>query len=70
MPTRTLIIGDIHGCLRQLDALLEAISLSTDDHLILLGDLIDRGPNSAGVLKRVRQLSLRQADAHYLAERW
>jgi serine/threonine protein phosphatase 1 len=56
MPPRTFAIGDIHGCLQQFDALLDAIALTADDRLILLGDLIDRGPDSAGVLKRVRQL--------------
>ena len=56
MPARTLAIGDIHGCLAQFDALLAAIALTPDDHLILLGDYIDRGPESAGVLKRIMQL--------------
>lgn len=53
----TFVIGDVHGCLPQLDALLAAISLAASDHLVLLGDLVDRGPNSAGVLRRVRILS-------------
>jgi serine/threonine protein phosphatase 1 len=57
MPARTLAIGDIHGCLGEFEALLHAVGLTSDDHLILLGDLIDRGPDSAGVIKRVRQLS-------------
>ena len=57
MPRRTLTIGDIHGCLQQLDALLQSIPLTPDDHLILLGDLIDRGPDSAGVITRILKLS-------------
>ncbi len=57
MPSRTLAIGDIHGCLDHLDALLAAIDLKPSDHLILLGDYIDRGPDSAGVLKRLLRLS-------------
>ncbi len=57
MATRTLVIGDIHGCLAQFDALLQNIAPSSDDHLILLGDYVDRGPDSAGVLKRILQLS-------------
>jgi len=58
MPTsRTLAIGDIHGCLSQLNALLAAISLSAEDHLIFLGDYVDRGANSAGVLSRIVELS-------------
>jgi serine/threonine protein phosphatase 1 len=56
MARRTLVIGDIHGCLRQFDALLEATGLTPDDHLILLGDFVDRGPESAGVIKRILRL--------------
>jgi serine/threonine protein phosphatase 1 len=56
LSSRTLVIGDIHGCLAQLEALLQAVALAADDHLILLGDLGDRGPDSAGVLKLVLKL--------------
>ncbi|WP_345167016.1 metallophosphoesterase family protein [Sphingomonas daechungensis] len=52
-------IGDVHGCLEPLERLLEKIErdLRTHDfqsHLVLLGDLIDRGPQSAGVIERLR----------------
>ena len=57
MANRTLVFGDIHGCLTNFDALLERVAPRPDDQLILLGDLIDRGPNSAGVLNRVLKLS-------------
>jgi serine/threonine protein phosphatase 1 len=50
---RTLAIGDIHGCLRALDAVLEAAAPRPDDLLITLGDYVDRGPDSAGVLDRL-----------------
>jgi serine/threonine protein phosphatase 1 len=56
MPSRTLAIGDVHGCLAQLDALLSAIAPGLDDQIIFLGDLVDRGPDSAGVIRRVRAL--------------
>lgn len=49
-------IGDIHGCLKTLDALLQQLQPSAEDHLLFLGDLIDRGPDSKGVIDRVRQL--------------
>ncbi|WP_020472575.1 metallophosphoesterase family protein [Zavarzinella formosa] len=55
---RTLAIGDIHGCLTALDTLLGFIQLKSDDHLIFLGDYIDRGPDSKGVLDRMIQLRL------------
>jgi serine/threonine protein phosphatase 1 len=54
---RTIAIGDIHGCLDQLNALLAAIGPTSQDHLIFLGDYVDRGPDSAGVLNRVMGLS-------------
>ncbi len=47
---RRLVISDIHGCSKTLTALLEKINLSEDDTLYFLGDYIDRGPDSSGVL--------------------
>lgn len=58
-PMRTLAIGDIHGCLRALDAILEQINLQPDDVLVTLGDYVDRGPNSQGVLERMIALAAR-----------
>ena len=55
MP-RTLAIGDIHGNLTAFDALLAAVKLTPADHLVLLGDYVDRGPDSTGVLQRLIQL--------------
>ena len=47
---RTVIVGDIHGCINEWEKLLGAVSFDrTADQLILLGDLMDRGPNSYGV---------------------
>jgi serine/threonine protein phosphatase 1 len=56
---RTLAIGDIHGCLRAFDQLLDAIRLQPDDLLVTLGDYVDRGPDSAGVLDRLIELKRR-----------
>lgn len=47
---RTIAVGDIHGCLAALRAVLEAISPRSDDTIITLGDYVDRGPESRGVL--------------------
>jgi len=57
LARRTLAIGDIHGCLAQFDALLQSTAPTKEDQLILLGDYVDRGPESAGVLKRIISLS-------------
>lgn len=50
---RTLVIGDVHGCLAALNALLEALAPAEGDRLITLGDYVDRGPDSRGVLDRL-----------------
>jgi serine/threonine protein phosphatase 1 len=54
---RTIAIGDIHGCLAPLAALLDAIAPARDDTIITLGDHIDRGPQSRGVVDRLIALS-------------
>lgn len=53
---RTLAIGDIHGCLRAFDTLLEMVSPTLDDTLVTLGDYVDRGPDSRGVIERLLSL--------------
>jgi len=55
MP-RLLAIGDIHGCSRALDALLLAVQPTVEDRLVFLGDYVDRGPDSRGVLERLLAL--------------
>ncbi|MDB5356338.1 MAG: putative phosphohydrolase [Phycisphaerales bacterium] len=53
---RTLAIGDIHGCSRALDHLLAAARPRSNDVVITLGDYVDRGPDSAGVIERLIRL--------------
>jgi serine/threonine protein phosphatase 1 len=50
---RTIAIGDIHGCLTALDTLLGFFGHTAQDRLITLGDYVNRGPDSAGVLDRL-----------------
>jgi serine/threonine protein phosphatase 1 len=50
---RKFAIGDIHGCLTALDAILDEIAPQADDLVVTLGDYIDRGPNSKGVVDRI-----------------
>lgn len=54
--SRLIAIGDVHGCIHALDALLGAISPGPRDQLIFIGDLIDKGPDSRDVLDRVIEL--------------
>jgi serine/threonine protein phosphatase 1 len=58
MSKRTFAIGDIHGELWHLRALWSRLpELTTDDTVVFLGDYVDRGPDSRGVIEFVRQLS-------------
>jgi serine/threonine protein phosphatase 1 len=59
MTHRTIAIGDIHGCSTALKALLEAIQPGPEDEIITLGDYIDRGPDSCGVIEQLLALAHR-----------
>jgi serine/threonine protein phosphatase 1 len=48
------VIGDVHGHSDTLFALLENLHLKPHDRVVLLGDLVDRGPNSCSVIRRAR----------------
>jgi hypothetical protein len=52
---RTIIVGDVHGCRIELEALLDRVGFSCGDRLVFVGDLIARGPDSLGVLDVVRR---------------
>lgn len=48
--TRTIIIGDIHGCYAELGSLLEKAHFGSDDRVVAVGDLIVKGPANRDVL--------------------
>jgi serine/threonine protein phosphatase 1 len=56
---RTIAIGDVHGCSAALAALLDAVAPAREDTLVTLGDLIDHGPDSPGVLRLLIDLARR-----------
>lgn len=58
---RTIVIGDVHGCRDELDALLDRIALGSDDRLVFVGDLVAKGPDSRGVLAIARKAKARVA---------
>lgn len=53
MDGRLIAIGDIHGCVAALDALLELFDPQAADTLVFLGDYVDRGPASRQVIDRL-----------------
>jgi serine/threonine protein phosphatase 1 len=53
---RILAIGDIHGCLVAFDTLLNVVAPTSNDWIITLGDYVDRGPDSRGVIDRLLEL--------------
>ena len=69
---RIYAIGDIHGRLDLLDDLLVRIGAddgtreSAETTLLFLGDLVDRGPDSAGVVERVRKLAASEVKVRVL----
>src|SRR4051812_19366946 len=54
---RILAIGDVHGGAFALEALLQVVRPTRDELLVFLGDYVDRGLDSAGVLNRLVRLS-------------
>lgn len=53
---RSIIVGDVHGCLVELQELLDRLAYGGDDRLYFVGDLVARGPSSAGVVGLCRRL--------------
>jgi serine/threonine protein phosphatase 1 len=61
MESRIFAIGDIHGCRDKLEELLAKIDWRPEnrEQLVFLGDYIDRGPDSYGVVEKVLELKNR-----------
>ena len=58
---QTLVIGDIHGCYQELQALLDKAGLASGDAIISIGDLVDRGPETPQVLDFFRESATARA---------
>jgi len=69
----TYLVGDIQGCFESLEALLAEVGFGDADRLWCVGDLVNRGPDSLGVLRFARSLDERftcvlgNHDLHFLA---
>lgn len=55
MTAALYAIGDVHGCRTALETLLEAVAPTPHDTLVMLGDYVDRGPDTRGVIELLRQ---------------
>jgi hypothetical protein len=54
--SRTFVIGDVHGCARELDRLLDRCELGRGDRVVLVGDLVNKGPDSLTVIRRCLEI--------------
>jgi hypothetical protein len=70
---RTLVVGDVHGCVDELRDLMKAAGFHRGDRLVLAGDLVAKGPDSHAVLQLLREerglAVLGNHDAHALKAR-
>lgn len=56
---RIIAISDIHGHLDVFESLIDRLELKPDDHLFILGDIINKGPENLGTVRAVMNLSKR-----------
>jgi bis(5'-nucleosyl)-tetraphosphatase (symmetrical) len=58
---RTIVIGDVHGCIRELEELLGRLNPNTEptfgDRIVFLGDLMDRGPDPVACVRLARAMN-------------
>lgn len=58
-PARTIAIGDIHGCGTALRTLLDTLEVTEEDTIVILGDIVARGPDTEGVIEQLLALRSR-----------
>lgn len=58
--SRVILIGDLHGCAFEAQALLEACKATDEDHVVFLGDLLDRGPDNDRCVDLAMKIEARQ----------
>jgi hypothetical protein len=62
---RTILVGDVHGCRDELDALLTKVAFAPGDKLVMVGDLVVRGPDPRGTLDLLRQVGARSVRGNH-----
>lgn len=59
MEKLVVAVGDLHGCIEEFEELLKTLQYNKNQmRLVLLGDLLDRGPDSKGCVRLARQLAI------------
>ena len=61
MASRTIVVGDLHGCYDELRDLLDKVRFSSEDRVVSVGDLVTKGPKNREVLE------LFMTDLHFSA---
>ena len=61
---RIIAVSDIHGNVKYLDGLLKKISFSQEDTLIIVGDMIEKGPESLKTVRYVLDLKERNTNVY------
>lgn len=69
---RVIVIGDVHGCIDEFQALLRLADFQPGDQVILLGDLVAKGPDSVSVVQMARDIGARSVRGNHDHEviRW
>jgi hypothetical protein len=62
---RTVIVGDVHGCRAELSALLARVGFAAGDRLVMVGDLVVRGPDPAGTLDLLAEVGARSVRGNH-----
>ncbi len=63
--SRTVVVGDVHGCRAELEALLGRVGLVSGDRLVMVGDLVVRGPDPAGTLDLLASVGARSVRGNH-----
>jgi serine/threonine protein phosphatase 1 len=66
MSGRTFVVGDLHGCITELERLLDAIQPASGDRICFLGDYVDRGPSPRAVIDRLLRLQREGPECTFL----
>ena len=54
--SQVFLVGDVHGCFYTLDHLLQRLSIQKEDQLVMIGDLVGKGPHTSLVLDKLIEM--------------